>query len=1293
MTSGGYGIIPYGSSPYGGGIVDTSGEEFDVFCYRDLDMFQILSDDDIDYTPVDPLYFYPNPTTLDLEVRSGGVSPTLDARIWETQTVDASFTMEWIVKFDKLPNDFTNLTGSHIYLGATDGAGALLGLFFSKTGVAYTGSVSFPGGNLQLDCMFQYLPGSSAYVSETDYWVIRAAVSYDLGIVYLYITELSQVAITGHQLAAILPVIPYTAAASPPTDQVIVSARGTAATPSYAFLDSMCMSSAILIPNLAPEANAGQDKAVRMCSIVQLDGSASYDPEGAPLGYQWRLVEGPTTSSFVIQVHDGWTAFSPTLYVSRIYSQTLGAIDAGTDPIEVGDVITLLDESHTIVGKGVDGSNFYVQIGSEILPSSLSTVSFKLLRQRGISNPTTVKPTFFPDSAGFHSFDLVVHDGALSSSPSLTIINVLESPLPRGCTPDLAFIFNYLSDFWKLVEDRDRISVFWSAVAQVVATELFTLWQYEYSKSLRDIQRTFVRRWLHYDLLLPEPLPELTKIRALYSGVTSSSFESTNIQGQVLHLVSGALTDGEASLTLTKAGDLDPDQLAVELQVKLQGFVDPRFTVQSVDFGRPEPCVRIDAPFPFSIGPDNTATLFTIGDTSRTTTGSSGAGVGTRTYKVDRSLEGLNIQEDDFLSLGGVAYRISAVLDNSLDYHRYQRVVLKEDLPMVPSSTWYISGWVSSELLDFYAGLVSFEDPVDFEVASTPTGEEVVSSTFELVTTTVLGVSPSLTSRVAFDAHPLGSRLVDTTLRVLLARVVRRTYVPIDSLVLDVPTLQQHIVIEDDEATLRRNVDFFIEEVRGRNALHFMSGQSEDPGDIWEEKRPPNRMWAEYTYVDNNPFIEANFGLAAGLTVAMMSKLPVSVDYLSAVRGLWYAFYNGPTLSNLRIGIQILLGLPFAEERGTIEEIRTDFSATQGRLLIRDIDRPEIVRSYNYPRILEVETNPGTGELYAAGDVVEQFAPLVTGAEVLDYIKDPEWFEGLISQGIFYEVEKYHKFLVRVEEAAFDLNALLFARDFILKAKPTYTYPLFFVRLKVGETEISITDEQHYSVKLILTDTICPDMWGASWGYDDPRAGGGGWRNQFDGSPYAPPPSSPIKWGWDKGYLCPTDELTGLWCEVISGSFTVFFDGPFSYDTTIADHMGFMDTSPGTIPAPPAGFDMTATSSPVADFTGTINQVRFIALGRPGTDPTDYELVIENVTAVTSVVVPFTDGVNTEIVETISLAVTLGDTINVRVRPATGGARTPTWIKIMATLTVGDALWEYDEILGDGVYCIERQMP
>lgn len=1563
MVAGGFGAASYGGGPYGGSLVELAGEDFDVFCFRDLSMFQILTHADVDYTPVDPQFYTPNPSTLDLEICSGGSKDPDNARLWVSKSVGDTFTVEWICKFHNLPNDFTDLTHSHIYFGATDAAGALLGLFFSKIGVAYTGSVSFVGDvDLQLDCTFQQLPGSSAYIDSVNYWVVRAAVSYNLGIVYLYITKLTDVAITGHQLRAILPIIPYTAAANPATDQVIVSVRGTGSTPSCAFLDSMCLGTSLIIPNLAPEANAGLDQAVRLCSIAQLDGSASFDPEGASLGYQWRLVEGPTASEFVEQFYDGQTSYSITGFVDRFYSQSLGALDA-TDPLEVGDVLNIRGGAYTIIGKGLSivgdptpppVGTFYVRIGSEILPDELSAEPFKYLRQRGISGPTEVKPTFFPQVPGFFSFDLVVHDGQLSSSPSRTIVNVLESPLPRGCTPDLTFLFSYLSDFWKLVEDRDRIAVFWSAVAQVVATELFTLWQYEYSKSLRDIQRTFVRRWLHYDLLLPEPMPELTQVRALYGGVESITFGGLVVQGEVLHIISDTLEDEQFFYTFTPSGYATPQTVAADLQAKLQSFADSRFSTQvitdsdataatgsyltgvkddytdgqtftlddgtnppvtfeidkagdgvtpgnvsvdihlllplshidgvvrnainaqevagnlnivataslwtaeltntqpgeggnrpiSYDTGTPGTFsgmdggtggsrVRIEAPFPFSVGA-STTTLFTIGGENHSPSGSGGAGIGSRTYKVDTSLEGLDVQEDDFLSVGGVAYRISSVLNNSVDSYTYQRVVVKEDLPTAPSTEWSISGWVSSELIDFYRGLVAAGDYADFECSSQPTGEADTDSTFDLVECRVLGVSPTVTGRVAFDVWPLGGRLVDDTLQVLLARILRRTYAPISPLVKDVPTLQEFIVIEDDEATLRRNVDYFLEDVRGSKALRFSSGQAGDLGDVWEGERPPNRLWAEYTYLNNNPLIEANFGLAAGFTEGMLAELPSSVDYLSAVRGLWYAFYNGPTLKNLRIGVQILLGLPFAEQAGTIEEIRTDFSATQGRILIRDTERPEIVRSYTFPKVLEIEVSPETGERYVAGDTVEQFAPLVEGAEVVDYVSDPDWFEGVISQGIFYEVEKYHKFLVRVEEAAFDLEALLFAQDFILKAKPTYTYPLFFVRRRIEETEVSVTDNTQFHALLKIHDSPSTELLGQAFMVDQPRPGGGGWRNQVDKAPDGGPP--PVLWGVDKGFVVvPEDDAVAALCETFSGSFVVKVDSVFAVDIPVSERFKFEHTSPSPVPAPPGGLVVTPVGNVDADLTGTVSRLRFITQGDPNSDHevrsvllydldqltftdytgapsipllpptgdfevgdavyfacdvdfellwldivtagvggwtleweywngigyaplpglvdntggfmvagvnsvsftkpgdwepvmldyaagphfyirariavadapttrpvaqavttlgTDYEVVVQNTTQVTEVVESFTAWVNTEILRTISLAVTAGDTLAVVVRPASGSVpRDPNWTKLQAYLLVANAdIWEVDETMGDGNYCIERDL-
>lgn len=71
-------------------------------------------------------------------------------------------------------------------------------------------------------------------------------------------------------------------------------------------------------------------------------------------------------------------------------------------------------------------------------------------------------------------------------------------------------------------------------------------------------------------------------------------------------------------------------------------------------------------------------------------------------------------------------------------------------------------------------------------------------------------------------------------------------------------------------------------------------------------------LWGEVTYFDNSKYVEDNFGTIVKITKEQLEKQKISAPYKSAVAGLLFALVKGPSMYNIKIGAQILLGLPFA---------------------------------------------------------------------------------------------------------------------------------------------------------------------------------------------------------------------------------------------------------------------------------------------------------------------------------------------------------------------------------------------
>lgn len=1257
--------------------------------------------------------FDSDPVSGDFLIGSGGGVFTTDTAHFRINTpVTDTFTHEISVTFWKLPNDFANVKLSHAFVGVTRASGYCFGLFVSKTGISYTGNVIFDGGgNLNPNGPIQLLPNSPNLIEEGISYTFRVCVDSDNEVTYVYVTKTSDVPISGHRLRYVLPAFASDNGALPATETgSFVSARGTSVTPVGLGVGSIALGNGLLIPNLPPVADSGDDQGIRTCSIARLDGRASFDPEGAPITYQWRLIDGPDVSGFVYPCDDG-TTYGSTL-TNKIYSNTLSNVATAVTVVS-GDVILYGEVAYNVVGTGTDGLGYYAVIDQYSLPPGLTASHFKLLKQNSISGPTTAQPSFYPDVQGVFKFDLIVSDGALLSSPSVVLLNVTDNPIPRGITPNVSFLWNYLSDFWRLVENTEVIETFWGSLAQVAASELLTLWQYDYNKSLRDIQRTFQRRWLHYDLYIREPYPDFTKVEIPpYGGIQSVLFP---VAGAAAATVSGEFTISsgffpDSVITLTAPNDpVNSGDLLQQLSRQLTALSKTFSVVVKTNYAGTLQALVINAPFPFTVSGSTTALI--PDSQNGVPTGSGGVLAASDTYAVgvhggvNESFEDLSgVRAGDLLVVDGTAYVISRILTGGS--WPGQRIVTSDPLPLTIGSNWTIVRGVTSIYLDFYRTLCSYGDTAVFEVTSSATG-----NTFT-VNAPVLSASAADKSYLAVNTNTVAAYLADSfNYKVNLTGVYRRAHQPLDELAVEIPTLQEKIKNSDDTQVLRQNVDYYIERFRGRNCIRFLISDNPEE-DVWMGGLPPAKMWAETTFVDNRPTIESNFGIPASFTLDNLSELPSNVDYLSVVRGLWYTYFNGPTISNLRTGTQILLGLPFAEETGTIEEIRTDFSTKTGRILVRDWASKEIVREYNYPTSLSLETNPATGRVYAEGDIVYQFAPLVSGVEVVDYVKNPSWFEGYLNQGAFLEVDKFFKFLVRVDSEAFSLSALVFVKNFINRIKPTYTYPLYVVLKKFDKgTTVDITDEHAFSGTLYLNSWPCSfsndgSIWGHVGGmYEDARSAYGGWRSRFDSDLYSGPVSAspgaaptyptaitPVHWGFDREYLCPTDIIFGKLVTTYAAPFTPGFDFLFSFDSVAFTNVyATMETNVLELLAVPAVSAYgTLLYPPVSAVdTGTMNHLlmKFESVyDTVSSIPVVINIYLNTVfSSSLTVTVPSGVSVYSEIVN-ISIPVTSGDILDVEVSTSgSSNVALPGGAKFFVSMGEGTH-WAFDDTLPAGTY-------
>ena len=634
---------------------------------------------------------------------------------------------------------------------------------------------------------------------------------------------------------------------------------------------------------------------------------------------------------------------------------------------------------------------------------------------------------------GLHVIELVVNDGELDSLPAEVLLNVYVSDVALGLIPDLSFVWNYISDFWDLIEDRDKVEALWGSITQLGASELMSLWQHDYSKSIRDVQRTFQRQWLDYVAHYEEP--DYIELPATIENSLNVSGYSTNPNVQVVDPVNpSALIDSKTAydLGIVVAGVTDSHVLVLEgvcYQIirSEEGASTIVITKQEIVTGGTRPKAWMIRPTVTSRTSDFSKLGVSAGDemifeVSRndTTTEYHGYVWGSRERLIsfdDGQIKTLLLDPDVTVLFKGVIRRsFMRVDDLVVSIPRLQEVIALDRVegapsPLAEERDFRISNLVVSEQkITFIQFLNAWSPQVEYGFD----GDYVAVNQFYSVSADFV----SLLGDPGADISGYVIETVDGRFRL--------------STVVDANTLE---LMDDSLDTAVVNRDWSLRRIN----------------------TPPETLWAEVTFLDNRPTIEDNFGRLIGFTLDDLNARTDNLDYLSAVRGLWYAYWFGPTLHNLQSGAQILLGLPFAEVSGTIVDMRSPYDATRDRILVRSDDNPVEIISYYFPTTVGIAESRETGIDLTIGDHVNQFDPLSRGVQVDDWVSSPNWINIFTGSGDIEEVQKIHHFLVRVSADVFDLTNLVFMMGFIKKIKPTYTFP-FFVVLKQLYDIIDVLD-------------------------------------------------------------------------------------------------------------------------------------------------------------------------------------------------------------------------------------------
>jgi hypothetical protein len=221
-----------------------------------------------------------------------------------------------------------------------------------------------------------------------------------------------------------------------------------------------------------PNARAGRERTVRVGAPIDLDGSRSFDPEGAPVTFAWWVVSTPEgsrlsssdlqfwdtatprftpdvagTYELQLQVSDGESASEVSVRVGAVARNLPPVADAGPDQrVRRGETARLSGAASADPDGGPSTLDFSWSLVTRPAGSALTSGS--------IRGANTVTPEFTPDVEGIYICRLEATDGHEGDADNVLILFKANQP-PHAADDTASTAMDTLVDIDVLANDGD----------------------------------------------------------------------------------------------------------------------------------------------------------------------------------------------------------------------------------------------------------------------------------------------------------------------------------------------------------------------------------------------------------------------------------------------------------------------------------------------------------------------------------------------------------------------------------------------------------------------------------------------------------------------------------------------------------------------------------------------------------------------------------------------------------------------------------------------------------------------